>query len=54
MIDTTSGRELVDKIPTEAQTLISTMVINSQQFDTRIDLQGKVNEVPLTLILNKK
>lgn len=38
MIDATSGRVLVDKMPEQARTLISKMATNSQNFNTRSKL----------------
>ena len=45
MIDTASGRALVDKTPQEAKNLIATMAANSQQFSTHSEAPKKFNEV---------
>ncbi|XP_068650641.1 uncharacterized protein [Aristolochia californica] len=54
MIDATSGGALVDKTPKAMRNLIANMVVNSQQFGTRLDLPSKnVNEVNISSLEQK-
>ncbi|XP_010273508.1 PREDICTED: uncharacterized protein LOC104609021 [Nelumbo nucifera] len=49
MIDATSGGALVDKTPKTARNLIANMVVNSQQFGTKLDPPSKhLNEVNIS------
>ncbi|XP_031091054.1 uncharacterized protein LOC115996048 [Ipomoea triloba] len=54
MVDAASGGSLVDKTPTDAKQLISTMAENSQQYGTRADGSiRRVNEVSSSQLENK-
>ncbi|XP_031131881.1 uncharacterized protein LOC116033267 [Ipomoea triloba] len=54
MVDAASGGSLVDKTPTDARQLISTMAKNSQQYGTRADGSiRRVNEVSSSQLENK-
>ncbi|XP_031131791.1 uncharacterized protein LOC116033171 [Ipomoea triloba] len=54
MADAASGGSLVDKTPTDARQLISTMAENSQQYGTRADGSiRRVNEVSSSQLENK-
>ena len=53
MINTISGRALVDKTPKAARNLVANMAVDSQEFKTRHDLPllaRKVNEMNTSYI----
>ena len=51
----TSGGALVDKTPQQVRVLISNMAANSQQFNTRAELQvRKVNEISTYTLLEQQ
>ena len=55
MIDVASGGALVDKTPQQARVLISNMIANSQQFNTRAELLvRKVNEISTSTSLEQQ
>ena len=55
MIDTASGRDLVDKTPQQARVLISNMAAKSQQFSTQAKLPiRKMNEVSTSSTLEQQ